>query len=541
MMAIEKLKLYLSSRPASIIIILLSVAGRILQAIHFSSVAGDRAYQILATKNFVAGHGIRTYEVFANDLSAPHYIPLIKWPPGYSILLSPFYALCGDSFFWGSLLLDIIAAILLIWFARKIILLFKLPLYIINLYTLITGFFMYGFCTVCSSDMIGALLYEMALYFTLLFILSDTKKYSTAFIISFLLFAGGSVRYLSMPVAFVIPLYFIGCGLFQRNKAFISRGMFMMLMVTLFTAGLLIFQKFYGGAAAYVAESEKGFYPENLLRTDTFIFSSFINTGLSYVQLEKLSGLSYKTLVVNTRLIHLFIFAGVLLLFLYWFKKKRNKSISFSEHFMYIGISSSLVLFALLSYLSLTNAPIPLYPPANWTFVEESRYYFIPFLFLQQLFFIAFWHYRRTAQKWITRFLFTGMLVFLINVIHDIYFTVKIAVAKEQKSKNTNMQYHRDLLHKIIKENSGKNIITTAVDEVYFIYGALWENVPGLRDCSKLNTLQLATQKETIIFVILRQADLDGFKNFTANPETKFEGQINSLYFYTINVSPNLQ
>jgi hypothetical protein len=541
MLSFEKLKLYLSSRFTSVIIILFSFAGRALQVIRFSSIADDRAFQLLAAKNFAAGNGITTYEVFASDLSAPHYIPLVKWPPGYSVLLSPFYSLCGERFLWGSLLLDIIAAVLLVWFARKIMMLFNLPVYLVNLYTLVTGFFMYGFCTVCSTDLLGALFYEMALYFTLLFILSDKKKYGYVLLISFILFLGGTVRYLLIPVAFVIPLYFIGYGFFRKNKYFVSRGLFMTLMVTFFIACLLIFQKLYGGTATYVAQSGKGFYPDLLLQVQPFIFSSFINTDVLYIQLERISGLSYEYFAMKAGTIHLFVMAGALALIFFWFKKKKRKPVLLYDHFVYIGIFSSVVVIALLMWLSATNAPIPLGSSSKWTFVAEARYFFIPVFFIQQLIFIATWHYRLAAKKWLSHFFTIIMIAFFVSVVHDIYFTAKISVSSEKKSKNVNLEYYRDLLYKMIKENTGKNIVSASTDEANIIYAALWENIPGLRDCSNLNTLKFDTKKETIVFVTLRQSDLDTFKNFITNSQTKLVGKINQLYFYTINVSPHIQ
>jgi hypothetical protein len=312
-------------------------------------------------------------------------------------------------------------------------------------------------------------------------------------------------------------------------------------MVTLFIAGLLIFQKLYGGNATYVADTGKGFYPDLLLQVQPFIFSSFINLDVLYIQSARIAGLSYEYIAMKAGYIHLFVIAGALALIFFWFNKKKGKPVSLYDHFVFIGIFSSVVVIAILMWLSATNAPIPMSPSSKWTFVAEARYYFIPVLFIQQLIFMAAWHYRKTAKKWLSRFFICILIVLFINVCHDVYFTFKIAVGAEKKSRNISLEYHRDLLRRTIKENAGKNIVSASTDEVNIIYASLWENIPGLRDCSKLNTFQLDTKKETTVFVTLKQSDLDQFKNFIACPETKLVGKTDQLYFYTINVKPHTQ
>ena len=71
---------------------------------------------MLATQNLVYGHGISTAHVFSSDLSQIIYEPLIKWPPGYSLLLAPFYILFNHNYIAAGLALDILAAIALILF-----------------------------------------------------------------------------------------------------------------------------------------------------------------------------------------------------------------------------------------------------------------------------------------------------------------------------------------------------------------------------------------------------------------------------------------
>jgi hypothetical protein len=71
----------------------MAIASRIAMQIYFLNIGGDKAYQLVATKNFMSGNGFTINQVFASDLSAEQFLPLVGWPPGYPLLLSPFFGI----------------------------------------------------------------------------------------------------------------------------------------------------------------------------------------------------------------------------------------------------------------------------------------------------------------------------------------------------------------------------------------------------------------------------------------------------------------
>ncbi len=101
-------KAIISHKWTTITILLISTVSRVIHLIFFFNIRVDRSYQLLATQNFVHGNGITTAEVMPGNLSTIIYTPLIKWPPGYSLLLSPFYSLSGYNYLLSSLFLDLI-------------------------------------------------------------------------------------------------------------------------------------------------------------------------------------------------------------------------------------------------------------------------------------------------------------------------------------------------------------------------------------------------------------------------------------------------
>ena len=115
----HKVKHLLADKKITLAIILFTITCRIIQLIYFFNIRVDGMYQHMATLNFVNGHGISTGYALPTDLSTTVYEPLINWPPGYSLLLAPFYILFTHNYIAAGLTLDIFAAITLILFTRK--------------------------------------------------------------------------------------------------------------------------------------------------------------------------------------------------------------------------------------------------------------------------------------------------------------------------------------------------------------------------------------------------------------------------------------
>jgi hypothetical protein len=542
MIAVQQIKSFLSSRFASVFIIIVSIAARIIQKIHFTGVGGDKAYQLQATKNLLEGHGISIHEVVASDLSHASYTPLIKWPPGYSLLASPFYALDHNGFLWGSVWLDILFAALFVWLARKIILLFDLPVYLANIYSLVTGFLLLDFCSYGSTDLISIVFYQAAIYFSLKLAKSPGNNYTIAAFIGLLLFFSGLVRYLFIPVAFVIPLYFVASGLINRNKLFTRHGLSMLFSLVILTAGLLIFQQLSGGSATYVMETEKGFYPQHLLRVHPFLFASFANLELFLVQWEKFSGTGYLVIGNYVRYVHFAFLLVILGLFLQWLYRKRMIRPNLTEHYFYIGAFSSLATIGVLAFLSVSNALL-IEPQINWTFLDEARYYAVPIFFTQQLLFILLGRYWGSVKKAGRLLLVSCFAILVLSTVHSVYYTIQRVAAGRagfffEKKEFASMDYSRQLLQKLIAENPGKNIVCSAATPMFNNFGAIWENIPGLYDYEKLNTLQLSATKETIVFVVVWDRDAYRLRKFLDNPGKQLIGSINDYRFYTLHVKP---
>ena len=189
---------FLSKTWISWVVLIGAMLARMIQLVYFFNIRLDASYQNIATKNLVAGHGISLDKVLPSDLSQTIYEPLINWPPGYSLLLAPFYILFGGDYISAGLTLGIIGALVLIIATRGILRLLDVPQWGINLYTLLAGFYIYYFYLIASSDAI-----TISFFFgsALLYVIINKTAGEMVEIIN-------SHRYLPVPVRSIeIPVY----------------------------------------------------------------------------------------------------------------------------------------------------------------------------------------------------------------------------------------------------------------------------------------------------------------------------------------------
>ncbi len=528
---------------SSTVIVLISIIGRIIQQIHFTDVTGDKIFQIQATKNLLEGNGYTFLQAMPSDLSSAVYTPLIKWPPGYSILLSPFYSVFKENLFWGSLGLDILTCISFIWLSRKIIRLFNVPLYAINLYTIITGFYIYTFCSASMSDLITLVFYLSAVYLTLRLLLSSEKKLSLTLVITFILFCCSVLRYMFIPVVFVIPLYLVANGWVNKNKLLLNRGLFILITLIVLEGGVLFAQKQLTGSFAYVSDSAKRFMSGNTLRLDPFLFSSFININLIGVQLEEKAGIPYSKSFLFLQRLHFIPFLLFFVIAVRWLLKKRLKSPGLTDHYISIGVLSSLAILFLLFSLSLIWAPTPgLNKISDWTFVQEDRYFAFVTFFLQQLVIITVFLHSSLFRKWISALLKIVLYILCITTLHGIYYTAKIISKPENiflyKSKFEILDYSRKLLEQTIRENAGKRIVVYSSDNSLGSYQTVCENVPAVYQKDKLSDLNLRTNN-VIVFAMISGIDKDNLNFLQMNFQRDSIGYMRNYYFYSINARSN--
>lgn len=531
----------LSYRGASVIITTLAIVSKILQKFIFYGLDDDKCYQIQAAKNFLSGHGISIYEVAAGNLSSASYAPLIKWPPAYSIMVSPFYSLSGNNHFWGSLWLDLIAAGLFVWIARKIILQLDVPVWLVNVYTLVLGFYIFDFIQSDSTDLLTLVIFLAAVLLTLKFLKSPGARKRAPYLIVALLLTCCLLRYMYIPVAASIPAYLFWRGYRIHDKQLLQYGTKMFLSLVAVLGIYLVIQKLLGGSSVYVYPTETGLYPKNLLRTAPFLFSGIANLGVPAVYAHELTGISYDSISSVINWIHLVVLAIVLAAGTHWVIKTKKSSASSIYHLAQLTMICTLAVIAVLFLLSLRYAPVRLFTGLDWTYVMEGRYYALSVFLVQLLLFVAWYKYRDNRRR--RNLLSVLVVACALTALHGLLFTVKKTAEGNSnffhKQELVVLDSSRMVLQQFIRENPGKHIVCASGDPMFNNFAALWEQVPGLYDYRKLNTPnELATAKETVIFVPVKQWYASQLTSFMANPNKKFVANVGDWTFYSLDVSP---
>lgn len=529
----------LSNRKVTVLILAVIIISRVLQLLYLFNTRNDMSYQIQAAQALYEGYGISSATILADDLSTVHYQPLVQWPPGFSILLLPFYALFGQDYLAAALTLNILSALLLIFFSRGILKLLDIPIHVINLFTIVTGFSLYYFYLKPCTDSTAITCLSMAVYYTVALCKSNQQVLKNIIVIGVTLLFCGFIKYLYLPVIFVIPLFVLAKGFFEKKIYLKKAGGILLGTLLMACLSFFIYQKISSGTVGYIKQPERGFYPENLLAAHPYIPASVIKPET----LEWFFHLSPQTaaqVLQGFQVIHLFLFLLLAVYGVKQFLKRGFKERSAVKNFFYLSLFVSFVITALLTWLSIRVGKDLDYD--GWTYVEEPRYYGAINIFLHLAIFIAFQaiHFR-SIVKYLFYFVFICLffemlrgLVFTANRI--VYFT------KEEWGWQRELRFQRyaaELVNREkIKQNADKVVLIGTSDWMTLRAG-LYCRLPIFEDVSKLNHLSAVnTKSPVLLFAIIRKDHLTYFGTFVNSAKTKYAGSDEGFLFYTHPVLP---
>lgn len=529
------LKQILSDKKTSALVILLAIVARIIQLIYFFNIRVDGMYQALATQNFISGHGFSNSFVLPTDLSTIIYEPQINWPPGYSLLLSPFYLLFNNNFINAGIAFDIIAAIFLILICRKILKLLAAQVHLINLFTLVMAFYIYPFYSICSSDAIAITFFLLAIYHTLKLLQLKEKSNKTLILIIISLFLSGLIKYLFIPIVFIVPLYIYWRGYIDKNNILKKSSTIIFSVLFCLLCGLLFWQKIYSGSATYISSTERGFFPKNLLSTYPAIPASIASPETVNLSIAANHTIR-QTILVFYQLIHFFV---VFVAIRFLLKKLKQKSSSLKENFFYLSTLISVGLIIMLSTISLFVGKEENIPGHWWTYVEEPRYYGLLQILLQLSVF-SFLSLNKSFLIKAKHLIIIIYILFLPETLRGIIFTGnRIAKAGHEEYSwqyEKSIQDYSKLLftNQLKKYPEAKAAITGSS---YFIYYriAMSNKIPVMNDIEALkSTIALNAKKNTVLFIVENE------NNTLTKPEnTELIGYFRGYTFYQTYVQPH--
>lgn len=541
----EKLNRMLSHRYSGVLIVITVIIARIIQQIYFFNTHNDMTYQVLGTQHLLNGHGISSASIAANDISHTIYQPLNQWPPGFSVLFIPFYLLLGKNYIAAALALGILCAILLIIASRAILKLLEVPSYLINVFTIVSGFFGYYFYTKSCTDAIGISFFVIAVYYFLLLTRKSDSLTKNILFLSASLLICGFIKYLFIPAVFAVPLFLIAKGIATKERSIKKAGAITFLILFIAFGCFFLYQQQISGSAGYVKEQSRGFFPENLQATFPFVTGSFIKPESAEELLPAQPGV-HAFLLACFRIISVVSFTVLLFFLLRGVVQNRLKKETVRGDYFYLSFFISSIIIFLLAFLSLRVAKEPLDPGQSWTYVEEPRYYGIIAVLLHMGVF-ALYPWYKTVKKASIKFLFPALILFMVpEMIRGVAFSAHRIqnIKKETYGWQYELQFQKiadKIINDIEQRQNNKSIVVTGTSDWMTLRVSLYSHLPYFADVNKLLTPErLKTSKPVTLLAIIKDNHINSFKSFLSLESVRHEGSGNGYLFYSYNLYPQI-
>ena len=516
----KKIFLLLNQKYTAPVVVLIALACRIVNIMLVSFAGRDKMLLVLQSKNFLEGKGLGIQKYFTDNLDSPVYDFTQLWPPGYSLLLTPFLKIFNYNIYWATTAFDIVFSIALIFIVRKICQQINFPVAATNLMTLITGCFEYPFIGASlPTDTVSLFFMLVGISFALKVVVSKQNSWGLIFLTGFFLFLPCAFRYAYPPIVMSVPAAIFLYGWMAKNKALQWKGFLTGGIAGVMIATLFITLKSYTGEAGYILQTERGYFLENLIHWYPVVPGSLINFPFLSSQAIKITRMSFKDVMLLLEIINAIAIAVAIVAFLvvYW-------------------------IFLSLGWLSFTYSAQKGFID-NWNYIYEARYYALVIMFLQLGFLSWIFLYNKWEKSfWQKTIISICALVLFVEVSHSIYFQTKVAFNfKEYKSsvyREQDYNYFNKLLSRLEKENPAHEILVAAPGDDFYTYTAAYYGKKGIFDAPKLKQGVPKVKKPSLLIVMLYNEELQDYASLIVNPGVKMIKQIDYSNFYLIELIP---
>ena len=527
-------------------IIFLSVVHRIVNVLFVSYYGRDKLFLVMQSKSLLEGKGLGVPQYLTTDTINPIFDFTPLWPPGYPILLAPFLKLFNYNIYWATTTLDIIICIALIFILRRICDQIGFSTAANNIMTLVAGCFEYTFINESlPTDTISLVLFLFGLSLVLKLVGANVLSLKQIIGVSFVLFLPCFFRYNYPAITFSLIAAVIFIGYIKNDSLTKKKGWLLFAFTLLFTAAFFIIMKVATGQATYATATERGVYPENIVHWFPIVPSSFINIAFLTSQLIKVTGISFSILMLLLEIINVLVVVILLFIFLKrFFRKNTFEQLSPFKLFMVLGGASSIGLFVLLGYMSLTykeQAGIV----NNWNYIYEPRYFAFTIVFLQLIFagsYFVFYKdlFRKSILVKVIGWVCLSLLT--IEITHNIYFHTKVAFNfKEYKSsvyREQDYSYYISLINGIGKKYPNHEIWAAAPGDNFYQYLASYRGYKGLADANSIRKNNIKVNKPTILMLMLFDHEIESYSSFLSAASILQHEKKQNSNFYLLELKP---
>ena len=533
----------LNNRTATILCLLFAILNRIIFCLFYTTISRDTRVQLTYAENLINGKGMGVTKYFTTDLVTPVFDTYQLFPPGYSLSIAPFLWITGNNEQTSVLTFEIISAVLFIVSVCYLTFRIGLSSWLTNIMILFAGCSQYPFFLSSSpTDVISLSLVLFGIGASIGIIKAEKMLTILQLLCYGILFTIPSFyRYMYIPVSIIFPIIIIYSGIVFPNKVVRNNGIKLLLITTGLILLFLSFSFISSGNAMHIYNTERGIYPDQVIRWYPFIPASFINLDFAIQQISIITGIAYSTImfmaeILNGLLLVLFLF----LLFRFLFFKSKSKISLQGFIFITSGSAISLSILLMLAYLSLTYEKQD-WGEFSWTYSYDIRYFAFIYVFIPLLLFY-FINKLKTLKK--NSFFIASIIALLLlstEAMHGFYFNMKIIL----KSSSLNRLKNRDqdyksfplVLERIHKSYPDRLIYVCGPDQ-YYSHTASVMGYRALFDYKNLGNTTLYPPEKSILLVPVHSQDAWIMKDYVEKNHPEIVDSVSGTVFYLQELLP---
>ena len=533
---------WLSTRMGTVVCLAFALLNKLVFVLLTSTIGRDKIIQLHIAENILSGKGVGLLKYSTENINNPVFVPHVEFAPGYSFVMAPLIKIFNQNIYAAVAAFDVLVCFALLFVLRRICRLQDLPLYLINIFTLLFGCFQYIFFRLSPpSDAVSILFIFSGISFILNMIRQDKQNSLLKLVVlSFVFFLPAFFRYMYLPVSIVLPAFIILIGYKRKNKLLIKQGMVLTIITFILLSGFLLLLTLYTGNPLPQYPVERGLFISNLAHWYPFVPASFINIDFAAQRLSQFTSLSYTKIFFLFEILNIAVFVTLIIGL-----SKKIKTVlhvaSGSGVFLLSGIIISIVALFTLAYSSLTYSN-QIEPSVFWTYVQEQRYYAFLYLFIQLAFLSWLFHdpliLKTTLKK---LFAFGGIAILVIACTHGFYYNAKAFFSFDKMKLVQNQDSHWRYIFHIageMKQNNPGAELFIASTHPHFCHLAILAGGKGIYNAESLNSSTIHVNKKSILLVIIPEEDKKEMSNFIKNHNSDFISSIDGIAYYSQIIYP---
>lgn len=539
----KKLLQLLESGSASVFCLLFAIANRIIFTCLYSTIGRDTKVQLTYSENLLTGKGMGVVKYFTTDLTTPVFDTYWFFPPGFSFAIIPFLKIFGDDEYRAVLAFDIFAAALFIIAVRMVGKKTGLPDSLNNIVTIIAGCSQYPFFMSSSSTDVISLTFALFALAGMLGVITKNQKPGLLSIVgySFLFFLPSFFRYMYLPVTIFLPLLILLCGFLMKNKDLKISGFKLLLGTTVLIVLMLSITSSYSGSAVHIYDTGRGIFFDQLVRWYPFLPASIINLDFAAQVAEKITGIEYSRVIFLLEILNALIFFFLCFLLIRFLFSHKKKLITSQSLFVVSGSLISLLIVAMLAYLSLTYKAQD-WGEYKWTYSYDIRYFAFIYVFIPLLLAASIHFYPQSFKNTVSWILLSIIaLGFTIEIAHGIYYNSKILMKHESlnliRDRDKDYRSFGAIIRDLKDKNPGKEIWVCAPDQFY-LHTASKMGYKAIFDYVNLNKAELKPVSKTVLLVPVHKQDAWIMKEYVEKRHPEIIAVIAGTSFYKQELEP---